>query len=412
MKKPSIIYALLIVLITSCSSSNKEESEYPIINVEQALKDFRIKNLSDYASSIRYVLLETTDECLVTNYINNIFLEDNKIFVYDNEPFLKVFDATTGKYLYNVGKKGLGPGESTGITAVDINIEDKRIILSSMPVHEYNFEGKFIGKVELPYIGKNETSNRPIVSMSKDNYASAVRPDMFEHQENSIIVFNNRQEVLETLECYDHPIQPDIYGPVWSPEMEGGQFYRSNGNLRYFRGFTDTIYANQRDKNTFSPLFIINYGKHKSTLDYNRGAENPNIIQIASISENKKLAFLKYRTRNASPEPFKKSIPDWRTGSGFIEITDNSIVGLLDKKKQEFHFLLQPIPGMVGLANDLDNGIPFKVLNTSSSGELIDYYQASDFLENAARLSNPDPNFIKIANQVKETDNPILIIAQ
>lgn len=71
---------------------------YHEIDIEQSLHDFKILKLTDFASTICYVPLETDKDILVTNLIKNIFVEDDKLFVSDAEPCLKVFDAYSRKF--------------------------------------------------------------------------------------------------------------------------------------------------------------------------------------------------------------------------------------------------------------------------------------------------------------------------
>ena len=270
MKKINIIY-ILFLIIASCTSTPKSDSEFLIVNIEEGLNNFQISNLSDYGSSIRYVRLETQDDCLITNNIKSVFLEDNKIFVHDSEPYLKVFDAETGKYLYNIGAKGQGPGELPYMYSVDINADNKIILLCwGESIHRFDFEGNFLGKIKTPSIDNNEWIRAPIVALDDYNYAGIV-VHYGEEQKSLAILFNNKQEIIGSLKCYENPIQPTNIpggGSVWSPFSQGGLFYRCESEIQYYRGFSDTVYTFNKEQTTFNPYFIIDYGKHKSTLNF------------------------------------------------------------------------------------------------------------------------------------------------
>lgn len=409
--KITYIAYIVFLLFLSCISSNESDSEYPIIDIEGGLRDFQISKLSDFASSIRYIRLETQENCLITDRINNIYLEDNKIFVHDSEPYLKVYDAETGKYLYNIGAKGQGPGELPYLYTVDINpYENKILLCCGNSVHRFDFGGNFLGKVEIPFIGDNEQINAPMVSIDERHFAGTVK-HYGEDQKNLVVFFDSNQEITGSLKCYENPIQPTAISiKVWNPFDQGGLFYRVNEGIRYFRGFTDTIYAYNKEEAAFSPFFIIDYGKYKSTLKFNPGEENPNLIKITSIKENEKYIFLDFDTKNASPEPYEVE------GVGLDEVLhkfiNRSISGIFNKREQTFHFLLQPIPGIPGLANDLDKGIPFFVRNISSDGRLIDSYHAHKFLELAERLPSKSDSFAKVVSKISEEDNPVVLIAE
>lgn len=409
--KITYIAHIVFLLFLSCTSSSDSDSKYPIIDIERGLGNFQVSKLSTFASSIRYVRLETREDCLVTDRIKNIYLENNKIFVHDREPFLKVFDAGTGKYLYNIGAKGQGPGELPHLYTVDINPYTKKILLCwGNSVYRFDFEGNFSGEIETPFINDNERINAPVVTIDEHYFAGTVR-HYGEDQKSLVILFDDAGEITGSLKCHENPIQPTVISiTVWNPFDQGGSFYRVNQGIHYFRGYTDTIYAYKKEEAAFSPFFIIDYGKYKSTLNFNPGEENPNLIKIASIKEDEKYIFLDFETNNASPEPYEVEGVDL---DGVLrKFINQSIFGIFDKQEQTFHFLRQPIPGIPGLANDLDKGIPFFVRNVSSNGQLIDYHQAYKFLEYAESLPDPGNSFTEIPNKISEDDNPVVIIAE
>lgn len=405
-----IIFIFIIpLLFIYCSKTEKNSSEILVLNIEQALNNFQISSLSEFSTTIRYVPLETTDSSLVTNQIKNIYVENDKIFVMDDEPFLKVFSAQTGKYLYNIGKKGQGPGELPHLASVDINASENIILLCLRnTVHCFDFEGNFIQKINLPDLDGDVEAYEPVIWLDEKKYASVIRP--VENQENLLILFDDEQQLMGELECYDNPVQPDIASiRVWSSHYQGGKFYRTDKSVHYYRGFTDTVFSFHNIDEKFKPSFVINYGKHKSTLDFNRGKENPDLIMISAINENEEYIFLDFSTTKASPQPYKDLF--FREGE-FFEFINQSIFGVYDKKEESFHFLLQSIPGMPGLNNDLNRGIPFYIRKVSSTGQLIDYYQSYKFLELAENVPNADDTFVQIVKQVSDDDNPIIIIAE
>jgi len=400
----------LILPFLSCVTSGESDTDYPIIDIEEGLGNFQISQLSEFASSVRYVRLETHEDFLVTNGIKNIYVEDNKIFIHDGEPYLKVFDAGTGKYLYNIGAKGQGPGELPYMYAVDINPHESRILLCwGKYMHCFDFDGNFLGKIELPYINDNEQINGYVVSIDEHLFAGRISY-YGEDQENSVVIFDANQEITGSLKCYDNPTQhPDPKFVVWSPFDQGGLFYRTGKNIRYFRGFTDTVFTYNQEKIMFEPYFVFDYGKHKSRLNFNPDTENPDLIKVSSIKEDDRYIFLHFNTMNASPEPYEDEI--YINGS-VRKFINHSISGIFDKQDESFHFLLQPVPGIPGLKNDIDGGIPFFVRNVSSNGQLIDYYQSYKFLEHVESLPDPSDSFMQIVNQISEEDNPIVMIAE
>jgi len=409
MRAHCISYIIFLLLI-SCISSIQNDSKFPVIDIEKGLENFRISNLSEFASSIRYVTLETKEDCLVTAHLKGVFLEDNKIFVFDDEAYLKVFDKETGKHLYNVGSKGQGPGELTFLFSVNLNPHEKIITLCGKNIHQYYFDGSFLGKIEFPYINDTERVTQPVITLGENLFAGAVM-HYGEDQQNMVIFFNRESEIISSLKNYDNPIQPTVVpSKVWNHFDQSGSFYLGSEGIRYFRGYTDTIYAFDKEKAAFIPFFIIDYGKYKSTLNFDPGKENPDLIKISRVQENDKCIFINFITQNASPQPYEDEIIG--LDGQLHKFHNHSIVGIFDKQEGSFHFLRQPVLGIPGLGNDIDGGLPFFVRNVSSKNQLIDYYQADKFLEKVKLLPNPDNSLLEIINFVTVNDNPIVIIAE
>ncbi len=406
----SILAICSVCILGACSSSQEKANSVPVINIEKGLKQFKVHKLSTFAKKLRYVRLETNKNCLVTRNIKKIYLEKGKIIVMDGEPFLKVFDAYTGKYLYNIGKKGQGVGELPRLYSSDINPQKNVVLLNWNKIsNQFNLEGKFIKQVNLPALNAKEHIYSNGVAIDQNLYASGISHSG-EAQQNLTVVFNDEKQLINTTKCYENLIQLTEMGiVVFSPFDQAGTFYRSPNHIRYFRGISDTIYSYSSKKQTFLPAFCFNYGKHKTTRKVGPNRENKDLIKIRSICENKRYMFLDFETVKASPEPFDDEV--FRGGS-ICRFKNNSILGVFNKQSATLDFLLQPIKGIRGLKNDLDNGIPFMVRSVSSKGELIDYYQADKFLEYAKRLKRTPNSFNKIIKQISEDDNPVVIIAE
>lgn len=336
-------------------------------------------------------------------------MEEDKIFVMDQKPYLKVFDAFTGTYLYNIGKQGRGPGELPYLSNVDINPYTHTILLNWRIVNKFNFQGKFQGSIKPPSIDSVESVSSNMVMMQDNLYAGGIRY-YGGNQQNLIAVFDSNKLIINKKKCYENFIQmADPSLVVWSPFDQAGVFYRTQKEVRYFRGISDTIYSYSQQQRTYTPVFVFNYGKHKTTCRTVPGLENKDLVKIKSVSESKRYIFLDFDTKKASPEPFED---EFYRGESCYNYTNTSILGIFDKKKETLSFLLQPIPGIRGFKNDIDQGIPFRVRSVTSKGQMIDYYHACKFLEYAKKIKAPNGKLKATISEVSEGDNPIIVIAQ
>ena len=403
---------IIFVLLTSCHNTTKIENKREILmlDVEQGQKNLVLKNLTDFKSNIRYVKLETAKNCLIGNTMYGVYVEDDKIFIRDNEPFLKVFDANTGKFLYNIGRRGQGPGELPHLRNIDINVKERTILLGWSKVLKYNFEGKFLGDVTLPKLPASDSTDIlwDNVVMHDEFMFSVGAYTASEHQINALIIFDEKSKIVNTLKSYDDYIQHHAI-KTFSPYDQIGFYYRSLDRVRFFRGICDTVYEYNPSTFGFEPYFYFDFGKHRRSRYYaNEQLDNKNEIRVEKISENERFIFMDLWTVKSSTEPFEDYF--FRDGQ-MVEYINNSVYALYDKQNRILNFLLQPVKGIRGLVNDIDKGIPFWPKYISSKNEFVDYMQSFDFIEKAKKIQNSDESFRKIIDCIGEEDNPIIIIA-
>lgn len=105
--------------------------------------------ISDLASDIRYVKLETNPDCML-DLILKVVTDQDLIFIHSHtnpSGYLFIF-SNTGKFIRQIGKQGRGPGEYSSISDFTIDRINKRIyLLDSMGnLFIYSFSGEFINK--------------------------------------------------------------------------------------------------------------------------------------------------------------------------------------------------------------------------------------------------------------------------
>ena len=413
MYKPAFSYLIIIfILLASCQNNKKTEyiGKIHVLDVKQGQKNLVKKNLTDFKSYIRYVKLETAENCLIGNAIRDVIVEDNKIFIHDNDPFLKVFDANTGRYLYNIGSKGQGPGECSFIRNIDLNVNEKTIAFGCVKVLKFDFEGQYLGSINLPDLPSNNSTDilwDNVVILDENLYSTGAYTAS-DHQFNAVIIFDEQSNIVNTLKSYDNYIQHHTI-KTFSTIDQSGFFYRNIDQILFFRGICDTVYVYNSSICSFEPHFLFDFGKHRRSRYYpNPSNDNNDEISVEKLSENERFIFIDFWTRKASTEPFNDYFV--RDGQNVAYINHN-IYALYDKQERIFNFLLQPVKGIMGLMNDIDNGMPFWPKYVSSENEFIDYMQAYDFIDKAKKIPNPDDSFKKFLESVDEEDNPIIIIA-
>ncbi|MDR2147085.1 MAG: 6-bladed beta-propeller, partial [Tannerella sp.] len=110
-----------------------------------------------YFKKPQIIVLETTDESLLSDRIARIVTDDSLLFVYDDtQEQVFVFDIS-GKYLHKIDRKGQGPGEYVQNCDFTLDTDNKQIILSvDIPSKfmYFTYDCRFIKEENLPYLSK------------------------------------------------------------------------------------------------------------------------------------------------------------------------------------------------------------------------------------------------------------------
>ena len=104
----SVLLIIVILVLNSClSTPSKCDLTGTIIEINPQQKD--IPHYDSLVRSIEYIPLEAANQSLITEIVEIVFT-NNKIYISDNRERVLCFDLN-GKYLYQLGRKGRGPGE-------------------------------------------------------------------------------------------------------------------------------------------------------------------------------------------------------------------------------------------------------------------------------------------------------------
>ena len=150
-KKTIFIISVLLIMV-SCKS-NKIDN---IIKSDDCMKLIIPENINNVLpidsifSNIRIVPLETNDNCLI-GQIAKVEFYDDKIFLLDSFRKLLVFDIN-GKFLFNVGKVGRGPGEYPEIRDFDLDENGNIYVLTYQKILQFSKNGKYLKKIPLNFL--------------------------------------------------------------------------------------------------------------------------------------------------------------------------------------------------------------------------------------------------------------------
>jgi hypothetical protein len=117
--------AVLFFILIACGCNNVKSPSVITIDVQSPTGP-ELKNLSEIATDIQYIPLETHPDALM-KFVNYLKVSDNKFYI-NTVLELLCFDKS-GKFLYKLDQQGRGPKEYIYLSDYDINPEKKQVIV-------------------------------------------------------------------------------------------------------------------------------------------------------------------------------------------------------------------------------------------------------------------------------------------
>lgn len=253
MRKISIIL-LFYCSIISCNTST--EKPFRERDKNQHFSMIELYNEEDNAvipdsiiEIVRYIKPEKTKESLLSSYTKIIACGDT-LFILDKSPSQQCIFAFNidGDFLFKIDAHGNGPAEYKDISDFYVDGKTKHIgILNWSTIHKYNFEGKFIGSLNLRKYNIRNIEFR-------NNLLYAYKwPASREKMSYAVAVFD-----LDGHQIYeDYPVKSDFLDYSFSKQ----NYLSQNSRGTYVNLLnSDTIY--EIGSTAIQPAFVLNFGKH------------------------------------------------------------------------------------------------------------------------------------------------------
>ncbi len=356
----------------------KSESKYTI-NLYEAYKNTKSYSLSTIAESVEFIPLETTSECLLGDYLNNIFIDKNEIIVFDFEYAYRF--SREGKFLNKVGKKGRGPGEYNRPMGIAIEPSTACIyFLDSNRLLQYQYNGEFIKEFDLDIKAMKILKYQKGIFLVDDMFYQYAKPE----KRFSIRFFSEEDGMqIAKIEC---PKKDKIPFAIDMPVM-----YSFNGNT-FVKDYWDNTVFEVNDPLNLTEYAFINTGKLKAREKDDRsvftGKENQGeelVIVINNMAESERYIFM----------------------------TSNKGLFFYDKSLSETYCCQYSQTGekWSNFKNDIASGpdlISSFPKNSIEKNTFATFNNAYEFFEDGVDSSNPAIK--KLKQNLQPDDNPVLVL--
>jgi hypothetical protein len=374
-----------IIIIQGQSAVGNSSRSIKQIDLVKAVSTNKKYSLSDIATSIEYIPLQTTSYSLLRPDLQ-VFILKNEIIVYDYDKCCR-FDRK-GKYLNTIGKTGKGPGEYIRAISCEIDEIKRSVFLLDMfgkKIIEYDFSGKYIKSIPINF------TSQAFHILSKDLfiYHNMYFTNSRSKENKELSIIDQKGKLVKSFSAH---LNKDVkYGVILTLPI----FY-VNQNLTYFKSpVNDTVFQISSSKK--SPAYVLNTGKYGKNKDFDdlKNINKPvyDVIIVADIEENSNYLFV-YFGFGMTPKTamFNKS-----TNAIFCIGKDH-----------------EP-----GFENDIDGGISFWPKGKISEKVFYSYFQAVDMIEKFENKSlkavnckdkGANARLVTIQKNLSPEDNPILQI--
>jgi len=389
---------VFIVLLNSCHFNKESDNNLKVFNLEGTEKNDGLR-LSDLGfKSIRYIKLETNTESTISTgsnlffheyNLNKIVFSGNSIFFKNRSKIYKFDNLGTFKTL--VSPIGRGPEEVADINDFDIEANSDCIYLLSSwqkKIKIYNAAGEFLKEIDLPfYCYEFDICDDKILFFCGNN--SGIN-------QYNYVVSDLTGNILKYFKNNYAFIQKSGYGFTHE-----NLFYSDGDKLFKKEVYSDTIYC--FEKSCFIPHLVISAGNRLITpairTEQDRSYICNNFNQPMSLFESGGFVFYQYA--------HKYNPPDEALFYGFIgSLTD------------DFSIIYDAGSGII---NDLDGGPNLQPICTNNDREVValieplylkSYVKSDFFKESVPKYPEMKVELEKLADSLKETDNPVLILVK
>ena len=344
---------------------------------------------SQIADDIEFIPLETTNECLISNFIRNIVVTQKDIIVFDYDGCYRF--NRQGKYLNKIGVKGNGPGEYTRPMSIVVDTLNNWVYFSdfhSGRFVKYDYTGRYLADLKVENMGRNNTLYKPQeIIVEKTFYQFAKKGERF----CMMYYSENQKKIISKMSCdYDK----DIPGLAMCDPIS----YSHNGNM-YLKDFwCDTIYR------MVDPFHLISYAvfdkgdfeertrNDESLITGKEPSRDRMVLDIGRISETDRYILI---SSNRAVMAHDKKLQKTFAG-GYLEGDDK--LGVQDD-----------LYGCPGIRSD-------HYPSCVNGNELYTFRHAHEFIENGdGKHSITDARYDayrKMVDGLDEEDNPVIMIVK
>jgi hypothetical protein len=382
----------LSLFILSCKS--QDNNQITTFNIKELPKIAEVK-ISDLGFvDIEYIPLETNEQCMISG--TNDLITGNELIVGERFYLVKYFKTilkfqTDGSFVARIGTVGRGPNEFLVAHDVDVDEKNQYIYLLSgwqKKFLVYSETGELIRTFQIPFYSNEFSFVENGILCYSENHMGNIDNSFNLVDTNGIIIKSYPNKYPFNINDA-HNISHEIL------------FYHFDKRLFKKEVYSDTVYFYENED--FKPHLVIQVGNKlitpKARSEFDGLYIAKNYIKPLNLFEFGDYVYYEF--------VYKFALPD-----------DVLIFSFIGSKKNNFQVIINTGKGII---NDLDGGpniLPKTIKDDSTIISLVDALQlkthvaSEDFKNSKPIYPEKKKELEKLANSLKETDNPVLMVVR
>jgi hypothetical protein len=421
-----IILICLFINIFTVFCQREKTIDLPLIDISSNIYTMEKISLSQFNCNIHYIPLEAnSNSLLLWTYMNLVDFSD-KYILYSDGKLCMLYD-NEGHFIRQIGSRGRGPGEYTGINSVIL--KNSRILVHDFytdDIIEYKLDGTFQNRFKSGFTANGKQRLEDVI-MLNDSMIFGNVENRTGKEENKALIITTSGDIKH---YYKNYIIFTLESGVNHAKAPGKAIYYKYKNKIFFKEFlNDTLFI-LNTKYTLDPVFAFNLGKYTETLS-DRGKSWSQIDLSSFINIDKIFPTENYLILVCNFNkyfPAKRLTPEKLTLPGMEDYTQwynsKKVLGVYDQRSGNLIFS-EPTSTdnhlfTTGFYNDIDAGprfMPDMLVNDSTMvmkirpDHFMEHIESNDFKTTNPLIPGRKEGLKYFADSLKKAgfDNPVLM---
>ncbi|MBE6230302.1 MAG: 6-bladed beta-propeller [Bacteroidales bacterium] len=382
--------AMGLFLLTGCTGNVSNHNDNRTYSIEEAMQNCQEICLSEYASDIAYIPLETKEESIIG--LAPKFRAGNSNYYVYSSTNITVFDSN-GKFTNLINNHGRGPKEYMLIDGFTIKEDNQISVISGSKILGYTLDGECVEALDLDTLGISNVSSCLFI---KDG-EMAVRtstPNIDGKDTLGLFIIDSLLNIknlgiLGTESVYNWGIK--------GTSTTSGSLYSFKGCLRYLKSTGDTlvVYDDNYERLLCYTFDYGNYNPNDVVINNSKGLRINNVFETESF-----IKLILMGNKHSLQEIYANGNNDkfLSAGSLILDKATNKLKAMPYNYKYNAH----------GFVNDIDGGMPFDPVYYAGD-KMYQMINADKFIEYATKSNSPQMK--EIASTLTDESNPVLVVA-